>query len=77
MPAQPNPFKAMLRSRKVLLAIAAVISTIALHEWGVDPEVWVSIDALIGVLIASIAYEDGAAKSAPVIVEAGNAEAQP
>jgi hypothetical protein len=56
--------RALLRSRKVLVAIFAVVQALVLNYANVDPEVWGSISALAAVLIASIAYEDGQAKSA-------------
>jgi hypothetical protein len=59
----------MLHSRKVLLALAGLIQTVALNYYGVDPAVWLSIDGLLVAAIGSIAYEDGAAKSAPVNVQ--------
>jgi hypothetical protein len=56
--------RALFRSRKFLIALFAVIQALVLHYVNVDPEVWGSISALAAVLIASIAYEDGQAKSA-------------
>ena len=73
-PTRPAPIAALFRSRKVLLAIAATISTLVLHYLDVDPEVWASIDALIGIVIFSIAYEDGAAKSAPAMVQTASGD---
>ncbi len=57
------PFQALLRSRKFWLAMMALVQTI-LFQFVPDfpAEVWQSIDAVIIVLIASIAAEDAAAK---------------
>lgn len=69
-----NPIVALLRSRKFLLALFALIQALVMHYLDLPDEIWQSIVALVGVLIASIAYEDGQAKSAPVTVNAGNVE---
>lgn len=61
--------RALFRSRKFLVALFAVVQALVLHYFNVDPEVWGSISALAAVLIASIAYEDGQAKSAPSQVQ--------
>ena len=68
----PPAVQALLRSRKFLLTAFAMISTVALDGLGVDPAVWAAVDALVGVLIASIAYEDGAAKSASATIAQTN-----
>lgn len=48
-------------SRKFWIAVAAVVQSIVFALWpGFPPEVWQAIDGLAAVLIASIAYEDGA-----------------
>ena len=60
--SQPNPIKALLRSRKFLLAIAGLIVTIIGHFVNAPPEVWGAIDTLILAVIAGIAYEDGQQK---------------
>jgi hypothetical protein len=52
----------LLHSRKFWLAVVAVIQSVILHFYNIDPVIWQSIDALIGVLIASIAIEDAGAK---------------
>lgn len=54
----------LLHSRKFWLAVVAVIQSIILHYFSIDPVIWQSIDALIGVLIASIAIEDAGEKAA-------------
>ena len=54
----------LLHSRKFWLAIVAVAQSIILHYFSIDPVIWQSIDALIGVLIASIALEDAGEKAA-------------
>ncbi len=57
--------KSLLKSRKFWLAIFGVIQTLVFYSLPDFPqEVWQSIDALIVVLIASIAIEDAGAKSA-------------
>jgi hypothetical protein len=57
--------KGLLVSRKFWLAVFALVSTIVFQFLPQFPkEVWQAIDALIGVLIASIAIEDAGAKSA-------------
>jgi hypothetical protein len=55
--------KSLLRSRKVLLAVLGVVNTLVSHYLEIPADVWVSIDALLVVLIASIAYEDGNEKA--------------
>jgi len=52
----------IFRSRKFYLALFAVVQALVFNYFDVDPEVWQSIAALVAVLIASIAYEDGATK---------------
>ena len=60
---KPNPFKALLYSRKFWLAVVAVAQTVVLHYLKVEPDVWQAIDLLIGIVIAGIAAEDAAAKA--------------
>ena len=57
-------WKSLLKSRKVLLACLAVINTLVSHYLEIPAEVWQAVDALIIVLIAAIAAEDAAQKSA-------------
>lgn len=64
-----EPIKALFRSRKFLLALFGVVQAIVLSYLDVPDNVWQSIAALVAVLISSIAYEDGQAKSAPVNVQ--------
>jgi hypothetical protein len=78
-PVEPKPsirrsVLGLLRSRKVLLALAAIAQTVALDQLGVAPEVWASIDAILAVVIGGIAAEDAAAKRSaqPVIVQPTN-----
>lgn len=60
-----NPITALLRSRKFLLTLFAIIQTTVLHLIPtIPPELWQAIDALIAVLITMIAVEDAAAKRA-------------
>jgi hypothetical protein len=54
-----NPIKALLMSRKFLLGVVAVIQTIAAHYLDIPRDIWLAVDALIGIVIVSIAYEDG------------------
>ena len=56
----PNPFGSLLHIRKFWLAILALAQTILFQFVPDFPQnVWVAIDAVLVVLIASIAYEDG------------------
>lgn len=48
----------LLVSRKFWLAVFGVVQSIVLHYLNVPDEIWQSIAALVGVLIASIALED-------------------
>lgn len=69
-----TPLAKLLYSRKFLLAGAGVISTLVLHYFQIDPEVWLAIDGLIAIVIAGIAHEDAAEKSAPQTIAAGTIE---
>lgn len=61
--------RGLLHSRKFLLAAFGVIQTLVFQFVPDFPEeVWLSIDGLVAVVIVSIAAEDAAEKSAPVIV---------
>ena len=56
----PNPFLSLLHSRKFWLAVVALGQTILFQFLPDFPkDVWVAIDAVLVVLIAAIAYEDG------------------
>lgn len=57
----------LLKSRKVLLAFLGVVNTVAARYLSIPPDVWQAIDALLIVLIASIAIEDHGSKSATQI----------
>lgn len=57
-----NPVLGLLQSRKFLVLLLALIATIALDGFGVEPEVWAAIDAVAVALIGAIAYEDAAEK---------------
>jgi hypothetical protein len=59
-----DTLKALLRSRKVLLAVFGVVQTIVAHYFELPAEVWGAIDTLVLALIAAIAYEDAAEKRA-------------
>ena len=50
--------KSLLVSRKFWLAVFGIIQSVVLHYLSVPDEIWQSIAALVGVLIASIAIED-------------------
>jgi hypothetical protein len=59
-----NPLNRLLYSRKFWLAVVACAQTILFQFVPSFPrEVWQSIDALIVVVIATIAVEDAAAKA--------------
>lgn len=63
------PFQALLRSRKFWLAMLALGQTILFQFVPEFPaEVWQAIDAVLIVLIASIAAEDAATKRAGRVV---------
>jgi hypothetical protein len=49
---------ALVHSRKVLLATAGIIITLLGAYAGVDRDTLLVVNALLGVLIASIAFED-------------------
>ena len=59
-----EPIKALFRSRKFLLALFAVVQALVFSYFDVPDALWQAIAALVSVLIASIAYEDGQEKSA-------------
>lgn len=55
-----NPIQALVRSRKFWLTVFALVQTIVFQFFPDFPkEVWMSIDALVIVLVGAIAYEDG------------------
>jgi len=56
--------KSLLRSRKFWLAVFGVVQAVVLHYFAVPDDIWQTIAALIGVLIAGIAVEDAGAKVA-------------
>ena len=56
--------KALLHSRKFWLAVFGLVQTIVLHYVAVPQDIWLAIDALVGVLIVSIAVEDAGEKIA-------------
>lgn len=52
--------KGLLKSRKFWLAMVALAQTVLFQFIPEFPkEVWISINAVLAVLIGSIAYEDG------------------
>jgi hypothetical protein len=60
---KPNPFRRLLFSSKFWLAIVALVQTVVFQFVPDFPkEVWLSINAVIAIVIAGIAAEDFAAK---------------
>ena len=58
-----NVLKALLRSRKVWLAVIGVVQTIVFATMpDFDPAVWQAINVLLLAVIAGIAVEDAAEK---------------
>lgn len=55
---------ALLRSRKFLLTMIAILQALVMEYFGISPEVWQPIAAILVALVASIAYEDGKTKEA-------------
>mgnify|MGYP000959366953 CR=1 FL=1 len=54
-----NPLQKLIRSRKFWLAIVALVQTVLFQFVPGFPEaVWLAIDGVLAVVIASIAYED-------------------
>ena len=53
----------LLHSRKFWIAVFGVVQAVVLHYLNVPDDVWQSIAALAGVLIAGIAIEDAGAKA--------------
>lgn len=63
MVQNPNPLKALLYSRKFWLAVVALVQTILFQYVPEFPkEVWLAIDGVLVVVIATIAVEDAARK---------------
>jgi hypothetical protein len=56
-----NPFKGLLRSRKFWIAVLALGNTIVSTYFQVPQNVTISVNAVLLVVIGSIAYEDAAA----------------
>ncbi len=52
----------LLKSRKFWLAVFGVVQAVVLHYFAVPDDIWQTIAALVGVLIAGIAVEDAGAK---------------
>lgn len=62
-PHKPDPLRALLRSRKFWLAVVACLQTILFNQIPNFPQdVWLSINAIILIVIATIAGEDIAQK---------------
>jgi len=51
------------KSRKFWLAVYGVVQTLVLHYLAVPVDIITAVDALVVVVIASIAYEDAAYKA--------------
>lgn len=62
----------MLLSRKVLLAIVALIHTAVGYYFGIPEELLIAIDGVLVAVILGIAHEDAAAKSSPTLQQAEN-----
>ena len=61
-PRVPAVITRLLASRKFWLTLVALVQTVIFTLWpGFPPDIWKAIDALIMVLVATIAYEDGSA----------------
>ena len=61
----PSPFRRILNSSKFWLAVVALAQTVLFQFVPSFPkEVWLSINAVIAIVIAGIAAEDFAAKRA-------------
>jgi hypothetical protein len=71
------PVKSLLRSRKFLLAVFGLIQTIVAFYLELPPEMWISINGLIAILIGSIAYEDGQEKNASDVYVGGEPHVRP
>ena len=55
----------LLYSRKFWLAVFGIVQALVFHYLEVPDDIWQSIAALVGVLIASIAVEDAGKKMGP------------
>lgn len=53
----------LLKSRKFWLAVFACLQAVILHYLAVPEEIWQTIAALVGVVIAGIAIEDAGEKA--------------
>ena len=53
----------LLRSRKFWLAVFGAVQAVVLFYFDVPEEIWQTIAALIGVVIAGIAIEDAGEKA--------------
>jgi len=58
-----NAIKTLFKSRKFLLALLAAVQSITLNYFDLPQEVWLSISAVLVVLIHAIATEDAAKNS--------------
>lgn len=54
----------IFKSRKFWLAVFGVVQALVLNYFAVPQEIWQTIAALVGVVIAGIAIEDAGEKSA-------------
>ena len=64
----PDFVIALTRSRKFWLAVFGILQALVFEYLNVPDDVWQSIAALVGVLIASIAVEDAAEKHATTVI---------
>jgi predicted histidine transporter YuiF (NhaC family) len=51
---------ALFKSRSFWLAVVAVVQTVVLYYFQVPQAIWLSINALIGVVIAALTVDDAA-----------------
>ena len=70
-----NKWVELLKSRRLWLAVVAVIQTVALQTSGVDPAIWQTINAVIVVLIAILTVDDTAATVTTTIHKVHQAKA--
>ena len=56
----------IFKSRKFWLAVFGVVQTIVAHYLQIPQDIWISVNALIMVVIVGITVEDAAEKSARI-----------
>lgn len=57
-----GPLKSLLYSRAFMLALLDLVQILVLNYLGLPDDIWKAIHALLMVVIAKMAIEDGAAK---------------